>query len=38
MPFTSLASDLHRMMVRAGYGGEDEATIIDYYFGLGGME
>lgn len=33
VPFTSLASDIHRVMTRAGYGAEDEATMIDYYLG-----
>lgn len=34
VPFTSLASDVHRVMTRAGYGPEDEATLIEYYLGL----
>ncbi|GIT87294.1 NAD(P)-dependent oxidoreductase [Roseobacter sp. OBYS 0001] len=33
VPFTSLSCDVHRIMTRAGYGAEDEATMIEYYLG-----
>ncbi|MEM6986237.1 MAG: NAD(P)-dependent oxidoreductase [Pseudomonadota bacterium] len=34
MPLTAQVAELHKLMVRAGYGGEDQATLMEYFSGL----
>ncbi|MGV8954650.1 MAG: NAD(P)-dependent oxidoreductase [Cypionkella sp.] len=33
MPLTALASEIHRLMTRAGFGGEDQAALMEYFIG-----
>ncbi|MEM7488174.1 MAG: NAD(P)-dependent oxidoreductase [Pseudomonadota bacterium] len=33
MPLTALAAEIHRLMTAAGWGGEDQATLMEYWRG-----
>ncbi len=35
MPLTALAAEIHRMMTAAGWGGEDQATLMEFFTGAG---
>lgn len=33
-PLTALVAEMHKLMVTAGYGGQDQATLMEYYRGF----
>ncbi|MEM7376886.1 MAG: NAD(P)-dependent oxidoreductase [Pseudomonadota bacterium] len=35
LPMTAMVAELHKLMVRAGYGDADQATLMEYYAGFG---
>ncbi|MEM9602809.1 MAG: NAD(P)-dependent oxidoreductase [Pseudomonadota bacterium] len=35
LPLTAMVAELHKLMVRAGYGDADQATLMEYYAGFG---
>lgn len=37
MPLTAVCLEVHRMMTKAGFGGEDQAALMEYFTGAKGM-